>query len=88
MRVSWQVCINRNDINSQLVRSFTELCLYLVLCYYVSAFLNPLTPRGVRGTIPLAFFPCNFFDDYDCKNHLVVSVSMEGRHISAYVISS
>ena len=41
--------INRNDINSQLVKydgSFTELCLYQVLCYYVSAFLNSLTPRG------------------------------------------
>ena len=43
-------------------------------------------PGGV-GT-PLAFFPCNFFDDSNRKNRLIVSVTRDGRHILAYVTSS
>ena len=37
---------------------------------------------------PLAFFPCNFFDDSNRKNRLIVSVTRDGRHILAYVTSS
>ena len=42
---------------------------------------------GVDAT-PLAFFPCNFFDDSIAKNRLIVSVTRDGRHILAYVTSS
>ena len=44
-------------------------------------------PGGV-GTTPLAFFPCNFFDDSNRKKRLSVSVTRDGRHILAYVTSS
>ena len=50
--------------------------------------LNPQTPREGVGTTPLAFFPCNFFDDSNRKNRLSVSVTRDGRHILAYVTSS
>ena len=44
-------------------------------------------PGGV-GTTPLAFFPCNFFDDSNGENRLIVSDTRDGRHILAYVTSS
>ena len=47
---------------------------------------NPRTPRGVSP--PLAFFPCNFFDDSNGENRLIVSDTRDGRHILAYVTSS
>ena len=52
--------------------------------------VNPRTPRGRGGVdaTPLAFFPCNFFDDSNRKNRLIVSVTRDGRHILAYVTSS
>ena len=37
---------------------------------------------------PLAFFPCNFFDESNHKNRLSVSVTRDGRHILTYVASS
>ena len=40
---------------------------------------NPRTPRG--GYHPLAFFPCNFFDDSNRENRLIVYVTRDGRHI-------
>ena len=47
------------------------------------------TPLPVAlGATPLPFFPCNFFDDSNRKNRLIVSVTRDGRHILAYVTSS
>ena len=43
---------------------------------------------GLMQPPPLAFFPCNFFDDSNRKNRLIVSVTRDGRHILAYVTSS
>ena len=40
--------------------------------------INPRTPRGYH---PLAFFPCNFFDDSNRENRLIVSVTSDGRHV-------
>ena len=53
----------------------------------VSLVVNPRTPRGV-STTPLAFFPCNFFDDSNGENRLIVSVTRDGRHVLAYATSS
>ena len=65
-------------LNNQITISLSSLII-----------LNPRTPRG-RGWIPppLAFFPCNFFDDSNRKNRLSVSVTRDGRHILTYVTSS
>ena len=55
--------------------------------YYKSLTLG--RPGGVDATPPpLAFFPCNFFDDSNRKNRLRVSVTRDGRHILTYVTSS
>ena len=43
---------------------------------------------GVKTTPSLAFFPCNFFDDSNGENRLIVSDTRDGRHILAYVTSS
>ena len=43
---------------------------------------------GGVGTTPMAFFPCNFFDDSNGENRLIVSVTRDGRHILAYATSS
>ena len=45
-------------------------------------------PGGGWVPPPLAFFPCNFFDDSNGENRLIVSVTRDGRHILAYVTSS
>ena len=52
--------------------------------------INPRTPRGggYHPPPPLAFFPCNFFDDSNGENRLIVSDTRDGRHILAYVTSS
>ena len=48
---------------------------------------NPQTLRGGGDTTP-GVFPCNFFDDSNRKNLLIVSVTRDERHILAYVTSS
>ena len=45
-------------------------------------------PGGGVDATPLAFFPCNFFDDSNGENRLIVSDTRDGRHILAYVTSS
>ena len=54
--------------------------------YY--GFINPRTPRGGGGCHPFGVFPCNFFDDSNGENRLIVSDTRDGRHILAYVTSS
>ena len=61
-------------------------CLMIEIAQMKNYF-NPRTPRG-GGYQPLAFFPCNFFDDSNRKNCLIVSVTRDGRHILTYVTSS
>ena len=65
--------------------------------FHLNHDFNPRTPRGGVGTTPrggggyhppLAFFPCNFFDDSNGENRLIVSDTRDGRHILAYVTSS
>ena len=61
------------------------------MCYNSPSTVNPRTPRGGwcnPPPPPLAFFPCNFFDDSNRKNRLSVSVTRDGRHILTYVTSS
>ena len=76
----------------QCVSVFTSfqqcMTVYYSVLQCVTVF-NPRTPRG-GGWIPspLAFFPCNFFDDSNRKNCLIVSVTRDGRHIFAYMTSS
>ena len=50
--------------------------------------INPRTPGGGGGCHPLAFFPCNIFDDSNGKNRLSVSVTSDRRHILTFVTSS
>ena len=72
------------------VRDQTALKLCVAIYGYKYSrlhFFNPRTPRG-GGYHPLAFFPCNFFDDSNGGNRLIVSVTRDGRHILAYVTSS
>ena len=52
---------------------------------------NSIQPSDAQGGWyhpPLAFFPCNFFDDSNGETRLIVSVARDGRHILAYVTSS
>ena len=56
--------------------------------YIITSEVNPRTPRVGGYHPPLAFFPCNFFDDSNGENRLIVSVTRDGRHILAYVTSS
>ena len=76
------------------IRTFSDCNnMFMFNCYLLeysfwNSSLTPRTPRGGVDTTPLAFFPCNFFDDSNRKNRLIVSVTRDGRHILAYVTSS
>ena len=48
--------------------------MHIIVCMQL---LTLGRPGG--GYHPLAFFPCNFFDDYNHKNRLMVSVTRDGK---------
>ena len=65
-------------------------CLLLCLLATKNEVIELLTLGHPGGWVPphMVFFPCNFFDDSNRENRLIVSVTRDGRHILAYVTSS
>ena len=89
--------IHRNK--AELASIAGKLCITVIYIYRAATTMRKISqwvsdgkltlgrPGGV-DTTPLAFSPCNFYDDSNRKNRLCVSVTRDGRHILTYVTSS